>query len=96
MATYIILNLIFIIVVCAALGVTPKRPSKALLVTFITLFILTAVFDNLIIGMQIVDYNPAKILGISIGSAPIEDFMYAVLAVVLVTTVWHRLEKHGV
>lgn len=45
------------------------------------LFVLTAVFDNLIVGLSIVDYDPAKILGIHIGVAPVEDFMYALLAV---------------
>ncbi len=96
MATYLILNLVFIAVVCIIFGIALRRPSKALAVTFVVLLILTAVFDNLIVGLSIVGYDPAKILGIYIGNAPIEDFMYAVLAVLLVPAVWRRLEKRNV
>ena len=91
MATYLILNLLFIIAVCLLLRLRPHRPSKSLAVTFITLVVLTAVFDNVIIGLDIVDYDPEKILGIKLLYAPIEDFMYAILAVVLVPTLWHKL-----
>jgi lycopene cyclase domain-containing protein len=96
MATYLILNIIFILIVCIVARVAFHRPSKAFVATFIVLIILTAVFDNVIVGLSIVDYDPAKILEIKIGFAPIEDFMYAVLAVIIVPIVWHRLgSKHA-
>ena len=54
---------------------------------------MTAVFDNLIIMAGIVDYDPAKILGIYIYQAPVEDFFYAVLAAILVPTLWNKIGK---
>ena len=91
MATYLILNLLFILAVYFVARIKLRKPSKAILVTLIVLITLTAVFDNVIVGLSIVDYDPSKILGIYVGYAPIEDFMYAVLAVMLVPIVWRKL-----
>ena len=90
-ATYLILNVLFIAAVCLLAWTKPRRPGRAFIVTFTALIVLTAVFDNIIVGLSIVGYDPAKILGIKVGVAPIEDFMYAVLAVLLVPIVWHKL-----
>jgi lycopene cyclase domain-containing protein len=57
------------------------------------MLILTAVFDNLIILAGIVGYDETKILGISIGVAPIEDFAYTVVAVLLVPAIWKAASK---
>lgn len=96
MATYLILNVIVTGLVMAFLKVRLGRPSTAVVVTMVALLALTVVFDNAIVGLGIVGYDPQKILGLRIGSAPIEDFMYALLAAVLVPTVWHKLgEKHA-
>lgn len=92
-ATYLLLNILFIAAVCLIARIRPRKPGKALTATFIILMALTAVFDNLIVGMSIVGYDPGKILGIKLGVAPIEDFMYAVLAVLLVPVIWHRLGR---
>lgn len=50
--------------------------------------LLTAVFDSIIVWSQIVGYDPEKILGIYVGFAPIEDFFYALLAVIIVPALW--------
>lgn len=55
------------------------------------MLVLTAVFDNLIIGFGLVDYDPAKISGVKLGLAPIEDFAYTVVAMVLVPLIWVAL-----
>ena len=94
MATYVVLNILFMAVVLLLLKIKPRRPSKAFLLTLCVLLVLTLVFDNVIVGLSIVGYDPSKILGIKLGVAPIEDFMYAVLAVVLVPTLWHILGRH--
>jgi lycopene cyclase domain-containing protein len=93
MMTYLLLNLVFIAVVCGVIAIVmkPRRVSRAIIITLAVLLVLTMVFDNLIVGLSIVDYNPDKILGIRIGFAPIEDFMYAILAVILVPAVWIKL-----
>ena len=92
MATYLVLNLIVIAAICIALRQYPKRLNKAWLFTLVGLLVLTAVFDNLIIMFDIVHYDVQKILGLYVGIAPIEDFMYAVMAVILVPALWHKLK----
>jgi lycopene cyclase domain-containing protein len=52
------------------------------------MFAMTAIFDNVIIGTKIVEYDQSKISGIVIGLAPIEDFAYTLAAVVLVPALW--------
>lgn len=97
MTTYLFLNVIFMPIVCLFLRLHGVRfaTSRALLVTLIGLLALTAVFDNVIVGLNIVGYNSDKILGLFVGVAPVEDFFYALLAVIVVPAVWHRLgPKH--
>lgn len=89
--TYVLLNLAFMaaVFVCARMKI--GRPRRAILVTLIALLILTTVFDNVLIHLSFVAYDTTKILCVYVGSAPIEDFMYAILAVMLVPAVWHKL-----
>jgi lycopene cyclase domain-containing protein len=91
MATYLTLNIIVMAVSIALLYKWLRRPTKACIATLAGLLILTAVFDNVIIGLDIVRYDTAKILGIYIGLAPIEDFMYPLLAVIMIPVVWRAL-----
>lgn len=96
MATYVILNVVVIGLVFAFFKVRFGKLSTAAVATLVALLVLTAVFDNAIVGFSIVAYDPQKILGLRVGTAPIEDFMYAFLAAVLVPTIWHKLgEKHA-
>jgi lycopene cyclase domain-containing protein len=55
--------------------------------------LMTAVFDNLIIGFGIVDYDESKILGLKILLAPIEDFAYTLAAVLMVPAIWNALRS---
>ena len=93
MATYLLVNLVFLAAVMIAYKIRPRKPSKTWLLTLAALLVMTAVFDSLIVGSDIVGYDTNKILGIYIGNAPVEDFFYAVLAVILVPTVWKLMEK---
>ncbi|MDG2496599.1 MAG: lycopene cyclase domain-containing protein [Aquiluna sp.] len=63
--------------------------AKPLLATTGVMLTLTAIFDNVIIGTGIVAYDPGKISGITIGLAPIEDFAYTVLAIVVVPSLFN-------
>ena len=64
--------------------------------TMVVLIAATAIFDSAIVGFGIVGYDEAKILGITIGNAPIEDFFYAVLAGVIIPIIWQWKGKdHG-
>lgn len=66
---------------------------RSLVIPTVALLVGTAVFDNLIIWSGLVDYDAAKILGLRIGLAPVEDFLYAVVAVMLTSSLWHILRR---
>ena len=55
------------------------------------LLVMTAVFDNVLIGVGLVGYDEARISGAFVGIAPLEDFAYAVAALVLLPSIWTLL-----
>ena len=55
------------------------------------LFVLTAVFDNVMIASGLFDYGGDALTGIRIGLAPIEDFAYPLGAAVLLPALWMLL-----
>lgn len=67
---------------------------KPVLLALALVLLLTAVFDNVIVGLGIVEYDPARILGWKLGFAPIEDFGYAIVAAFAIPALWERLGKH--
>ena len=80
MVTYLLLNLIFLAAVLATLRLArvPIR-WKHTGITIAILLVFTAVFDSFIVSLGIVGYDTSKTLGVTIGSAPVEYFFYAVL-----------------
>ncbi len=62
------------------------------LAALLTLF-MTLVFDNLIILAGIVGYDESLISGIKLGVAPIEDFSYTLVGLVLIPLTWELLGK---
>ena len=89
MFTYIVVNTVYLVGVLAILKWRGLLVwNRSVLVTLGILTVCTAVFDSLIIAAGIVDYDTTKILGMYIGTAPIEDFMYALLAVAIVPALW--------
>lgn len=93
MITYLILNLAFFVTLVMFMPNRFKKIPKAWWVTLGGLLVLTLVFDPLIIYLNIVDYNPDKVLGLYLFGAPIEDFFYAVYAACIVPLVWNRLDE---
>ncbi|HEU0206348.1 MAG TPA: lycopene cyclase domain-containing protein [Pseudolysinimonas sp.] len=95
MMTYWLLNLAFlalVVVVVVATLVSRRAPSWRLVgLAAIPLVILTAVFDNVLVGVGIVAYDPHRISGVRLGVAPVEDFAYAIAAVVLLPCLWSLL-----
>jgi lycopene cyclase domain-containing protein len=79
---FVILNLI-----------SRKSPWRAIGFTMLWMLLVTLVFDNVIIGLEIVGYDKSKISGILLGLAPIEDFAYTVVAVLAVSIIWTKLTK---
>jgi len=72
-------------------GASTRRRREAVLGAGIAtgvLLVMTAVFDNVMIGIGLVGYDAARISGVFVGIAPLEDFAYAVAALVLLPSVW--------
>jgi lycopene cyclase domain-containing protein len=90
--TYIILTIsvLFVFAIYAFLMRKWLRLKPLAIASAVMLF-LTLVFDNLIIASGIVDYDPQKISGIRLGVAPIEDFAYTLVALVLVPSLFNFL-----
>jgi lycopene cyclase domain-containing protein len=97
--TYWLLNLPFLAVVAvvALAAILARRAPRwrAVGLTAIVVLLLTAVFDNVLVGTGIVGYDPALISGVLVGVAPIEDFAYAIAAIVLLPSLWVLLARRG-
>jgi len=93
--TYWALNAIFLSVVAAVAlaAVLSKRAPRWASVGLVlgVVLVMTAVFDNVMIGVGLVGYDESKISGALIGIAPLEDFAYAIAAVVLLPSLWTLL-----
>ncbi|WP_309073853.1 prenyltransferase [Paenarthrobacter sp.] len=66
---------------------------KAVGLAFAALAVLTAVFDSVMIGMELFHYDASHILGVKIGLAPIEDFAYPLAGVVALPGLWMWLTR---
>jgi lycopene cyclase domain-containing protein len=94
--TYLMMSIPSIVL---AVGLTALATWKfglrltSLALPIAVLLATTAVFDNLIIGAGLVAYDESRILGLYIGLAPIEDFLYAIVAVMLAASLWHILRR---
>ncbi len=102
--TYLLINAIFLPLTVFALALAwwvgcrrvggRRAPSaRALGIAGVVLLVMTAVFDNLMIRAGLVAYDDDLRLGWSIGVAPIEDFAYAVAALLLLPALWHLLGR---
>jgi lycopene cyclase domain-containing protein len=92
--TYLALNVTFMFIAFVILNlVSRKSPWRAIGFTMLWMLLVTLVFDNVIIGLEIVGYDKSKISGILLGLAPIEDFAYTVVAVLAVSIIWTKLTK---
>ncbi|MDH6532053.1 small toxic polypeptide LdrA/B/C/D [Aurantimicrobium minutum] len=97
--TYALLNTVFLglalwfmviaYVVAARRGANVgTRIYKILALTLLVMLITTAIFDNVIIGVGLVAYDPSTLLGVFIGNAPVEDFAYTVAGVMILPALW--------
>ncbi|MDZ4045372.1 MAG: lycopene cyclase domain-containing protein [Rhodoglobus sp.] len=90
--TYWLLNAVFLAPVIVVAVLAARRVRWAAIgLTAALLLVMTAVFDNIMIGVGLVDYDPRFISGVFIGVAPLEDFAYALAAIVGLPSVWHLL-----
>lgn len=91
MTTYLVLNLVLFVSIFLFLPKQWKLPPKAFWVTLGGLIVLTAVFDPIIVALDIVAYDETKLLGVYWFGAPVEDFFYAVYAAIIVPLIWIKL-----
>ncbi|WP_159449691.1 lycopene cyclase domain-containing protein [Demequina sp. NBRC 110057] len=90
--TYVLLSVVVLAVLAVAcLPVLRRLPHRPLALTALVLLTLTVVFDNVIVGLDIVAYDQDLISGLRMPIAPVEDLAYAVGAVLLVPTLWELL-----
>ncbi|MBT2585157.1 prenyltransferase [Arthrobacter sp. ISL-95] len=100
--TYLWLALAFIAaavvagVIFARQGARPgeaRKHWKAVGLAFAALAVLTAVFDSVMIGMELFHYDASHILGLKIALAPIEDFAYPLAGAVALPGLWMWLTR---
>ncbi|MBF4634972.1 lycopene cyclase domain-containing protein [Agreia pratensis] len=87
----IFLAVVALIAIVAAVRIRSVRPWVAVTITLGVLLVMTAVFDNVMIGVGLVGYEPSLISGAFVGIAPLEDFAYAVAAAILLPSLWMLL-----
>jgi lycopene cyclase domain-containing protein len=96
--TYLLLSLAFLLAAAVmllfALAAAPDRRRIVrrwwlpVLVAGVIALVLTAVFDNLMIGSGLMTYERDRIAGAHLGLVPLEDFAYPVAAVLLLPALW--------
>jgi|EndMetStandDraft_8_1072994.scaffolds.fasta_scaffold207910_2 lycopene cyclase domain-containing protein len=93
--TYWLLNAPFLAVagLVAVAAVLARRAPvwRAVGLAAVLILVLTTIFDNVLVATGIVGYDPSRISGVFVGVAPLEDFAYAIAAVVLLPSVWALL-----
>jgi len=93
--TYWALNAIFLGVVAVVVivaAVTRRAPRWAsVLGALAVVLVMTAVFDNVMIGVGLVGYDESLISGAFVGIAPLEDFAYAIAAALMLPSLWALL-----
>ena len=96
--SYLLLSAVFLalatVMLVIALVSTASRRALVLrwwlplVVAGVVVMTLTAVFDNVMIGAGLIQYSPARISGLFVGVAPIEDFSYPLAALILLPALW--------
>ena len=101
--TYLLLSLLFIavaaVVLCIALAVSRDRAellrrwTLPVAIAAVVVLVLTAIFDNLMIGAGLMTYSADRISGARLGLVPLEDFSYPLAALLLLPAVWLLLRR---
>ncbi|MFO0862515.1 MAG: lycopene cyclase domain-containing protein [Candidatus Saccharibacteria bacterium] len=92
MLRYIGLILVLLLVAVVILSIFRLRLPirKTILLMLIPLTLAMLVFDGYLTALPIVEYNKNLVLGIHIGSIPIEDFGYLLVVVLLGPALFER------
>jgi len=91
---YLALNVVFMLLALVILNlIVRKSPWKLIGWTLLGMCLVTFIFDNVIVGLGIVDYDLTKISGVLLGLVPIEDFAYTIVSVLAVSSIWHLMTR---
>ncbi|MGV8978928.1 MAG: lycopene cyclase domain-containing protein [Cellulomonas sp.] len=93
-------NLTLNLAVLAVLGAVSAPVLRRLrgwpvLGAIVGLCFLTLVFDTLMIGVGLYVYDPAKITGVYLWGAPLEDFAYPIAAGIAMPVLWTVLGRRA-
>lgn len=96
--TYLLLVVPFVMLTAIVTLATVRRPGfrRRMALSAVTagvLLFLTAIFDNVMIAVELFTYPDEHLSGVKIGLAPIEDFSYALCAAFLVPAVHTLLQR---
>lgn len=95
--TYLLLGMPFVLVAAGVWAGVRRRSSvpgpAAVALTFAGVAVLTAVFDNAIIAAGVVGYADHRTLGVRLGLAPLEDWLYPAAGVMLLPALWVLLGR---
>ncbi len=72
----------------------PARWWAATTAVLAVLLVLTAVFDSLMIAVDLFRFDEAQLLGVRLGQAPLEDFAWPLASVLALPALWELL-GHG-
>ena len=89
--TYLLISIPFLGLAALIWARNRKLSANPVLVTLISaavLLVLAAIFDNLMILAQLIEYGSSQNLGLKIGLVPIEDFFYPLFVVLVVSALW--------
>lgn len=90
--TYVLMSIPFL--VFALVAFVFKRANGTRKITWVTLlttlilFVLTIIFDNIMVWADFFGYGDTQHLGIWIGLIPIEDLFYPLFAALLIPAIW--------
>ncbi len=68
-----------------------RRRSRWML--FALLIVMTTLFDTYLTRMPIVGYNQDALLGVKLGTIPVEDYAYTIVLAFLPPSVWRKFGK---
>ncbi len=97
MTDYLILSLSLVIVSILILVRLRIKPGNmwVLLITASILLIMMLIFDTYLTALPIVWYNNKSILGLKLGTIPIEDFGYLIASIILVPALFKFFSEQG-
>lgn len=90
--TYVYMSIPFLVIALIAFLIKRKQGAgKVTTVTLLStliLFVLTIIFDNIMVWADFFGYGDTKHLGVWIGLIPLEDLFYPLFAALFIPAIW--------